>query len=313
MECKNICVSKNALNVLNAFSFVEIILVIAIVGILAMIVFAPFKTFPERQQYIVKLKQSYGEFNTALVKLTADSGCLGNLKCTGLVAAGTTDKVLGEAIIKYFRVAKDCSTMTDLGCMSSKVSTRYDGTTIRSDYDKSSYRFMTANGSVFSISNYGNNCSVNSSRINDLMTTPGNSGCSNDKNGDANGNGSGKNNGVDKNGSGNGNNSNANKSTTCIPAGTISVDTSMTQVCGSVYIDVNGALQGPNNFGRDIFAFWLTNGKGVTLYPMGGEDDDEIGWWKNPTTSTPKYCYPGQADGTWCTGRVMEESWQMRY
>ena len=87
----------------------------------------------------------------------------------------------------------------------------------------------------------------------------------------------------------------------------------MTQVCGSLYIDVNGPIKGPNNFGRDIFAFWITNGKGAMLYPMGGKDDNYIGWWKNPANGNPRYCYPSITGGAWCSGRILEENWQMNY
>jgi len=88
----------------------------------------------------------------------------------------------------------------------------------------------------------------------------------------------------------------------------------MTQVCGRVLVDVNGQ-KGPNYYGRDIFSFWLTNGKGAILYPGSGADDKYNGtnyWWNS---FTPPVCSnnTGRQMGNYCTGRVMEENWQMNY
>lgn len=106
----------------------------------------------------------------------------------------------------------------------------------------------------------------------------------------------------------------------CSAAGSSNQTTgNMNQVCARVYIDVNGPAKGPNNMGRDIFPFWVTNGKGAVLYPEGGSDDHYLGgkyWWKE---WTPNGCSTDGAvgstyrGGVYCSGRVMEESWQMNY
>ena len=87
----------------------------------------------------------------------------------------------------------------------------------------------------------------------------------------------------------------------------------MTKICGLIYIDVNGPKQ-PNVFGRDTFEFFITAGKGALLYPRGGADDGYHGnwvgdnWWKNGDR-----CNSTDKNGEYCTGRVMEEVWQMKY
>lgn len=88
----------------------------------------------------------------------------------------------------------------------------------------------------------------------------------------------------------------------------------MSQTCGLVDIDVNG-LKPPNVRGRDTFDFWITNGKGPLLYPRGGIDDywnNTNYWWKY---STPKRCSIGSTNksGIYCSGKVIEEGWQMNY
>lgn len=86
----------------------------------------------------------------------------------------------------------------------------------------------------------------------------------------------------------------------------------LSKICGAVRIDVNG-LKGPNNFGRDIFSFYITNLKGPALYPYGGSEMAAInGAWVN-SSKIPKHCINSEPDGTTCPGRVMEEGWQMNY
>lgn len=89
----------------------------------------------------------------------------------------------------------------------------------------------------------------------------------------------------------------------------------MQQMCGSLRLDVNGPQKGPNRMGRDIFVFYITNGKGPLLYPSGGVDDNSNLWWKTPGSGVPRYCpaTPIEANTNRCAGRVMEENWEMNY
>lgn len=87
----------------------------------------------------------------------------------------------------------------------------------------------------------------------------------------------------------------------------------MDQYCGQVIIDVNGPESKPNAFGRDIFIFYITNGKGALLYPNSGQDS--YIYWKDPDTGEQLYCGADETDkdGSYCAGRVFEEGWQMNY
>lgn len=88
------------------------------------------------------------------------------------------------------------------------------------------------------------------------------------------------------------------------------------QACGEIYVDTNGPLKGPNYMGVDTWNFWISNGIGATLYPMGGIDtkwSDEDWRWKDPATDAIIRCYPGDKIGWPCAGRVMDEGWQIRY
>lgn len=83
------------------------------------------------------------------------------------------------------------------------------------------------------------------------------------------------------------------------------------QACGTMEIDVNG-LKGPNNVGRDIFEFNITNGKGPALYPSGGSNDYDEGPWID-ASGVKQSCYDDTPLGWTCAGRIMEEGWQMKY
>lgn len=89
----------------------------------------------------------------------------------------------------------------------------------------------------------------------------------------------------------------------------------MTRYCGDVLVDVNGHNKGPNNFGRDIFRFYMINFKAAGLYPAGGMDDKQYStdnWWKD-ASGNHKKCHSGNTNGEFCLGRIIEEGWQMNY
>lgn len=85
----------------------------------------------------------------------------------------------------------------------------------------------------------------------------------------------------------------------------------LTQMCGNLSVDLNG-LNGPNYIGKDIFEFFITNGRGPSLYPLGGVDDKTDGSWKTAGGS-PQFCYSGMPNGYLCSGRIIEEGWQINY
>ena len=73
-----------------------------------------------------------------------------------------------------------------------------------------------------------------------------------------------------------------------------------------IIIDVNSE-KGPNQWGRDVFAFILS--QDGHLYPFGGKDYGIAlgGYWRNPGMKVP------YSPGMECAGRVIEEGWKMNY
>ena len=106
---------------------------------------------------------------------------------------------------------------------------------------------------------------------------------------------------------------------TCIPDS--SKIGKMKANCGNIWLDINGAKY-PNVVGRDVFLFWI--GQDGNLYPAGGPEVAKFACgttWQTcashwPTAGTAfDGCSPEVTDstGNGCSGRIMEDSWQMNY
>lgn len=90
--------------------------------------------------------------------------------------------------------------------------------------------------------------------------------------------------------------------------------------CGYIYIDANG-LKKPNSYGRDVFAFFITNKKTPSLYPQGGfyvsltntgtTTNGGSYYWNYQGTSNR--CSSSNKNGTYCAGRLIEKNWEMDY
>ncbi|MCK7521135.1 MAG: hypothetical protein MZV64_27325 [Ignavibacteriales bacterium] len=80
----------------------------------------------------------------------------------------------------------------------------------------------------------------------------------------------------------------------------------MKQYCGDLIVDINGPQKGPNYYGKDIFGFYITNGKGAFLYPFGGSDAFLWGfnatWHRNTSQKTDDLCSP-KSDNPAASGR----------
>lgn len=240
----------------QGFTLAEVLITLGIIGIVAAVTIPTLVSNYQNQQYVTSLKKVYAETNQALKQMSADNGCVDDLKCTGLFAAGTTDDTLGTELVKYFKVIKNCGTAADKGCFAANTFNNYDNSGGTYPYDSGSYyKFITANGMSFLVHSFA----------------PDGGGH------------------ID-----------------CGWSFSSGVTGNLNQMCGYLFVDVNG-LKGPNTMGRDTFQFYITNGKGALLYPLGGADAPTT-WWK-----AQNYCTPTNKDGGACAARIMEEGWNMYY
>jgi len=149
-----------------AFTLAEVLITLTIIGVVAAMTIPTLMKNVQNQQYVTSLKKAYTTTNQALQQMALDYGCSGDLKCTGLFAStGTSHLTLGTALVKYFKVTKDCTNQNNQGCLSDVTNYYYDGSytgasPANPDYDAlySAYKFITADGMSFYIFNYMNNC-----------------------------------------------------------------------------------------------------------------------------------------------------------
>lgn len=240
----------------KSFTLAEVLIAIAIIGVIAAITIPSLVREYQKMEYVTRLKKAYSLLNQQIQKMAADKDCKKDLECLGLFATGKTTQNLGDELVKYFKIYKNCGITPNQGCWATDTNENFDGSsTTTNNYDSGSdYKFITMDGMSFRVTNFAETATED---------------CEND-----------------------------------YSTGQLDY---MTQVCGELWIDLNGPHK-PNFKGKDIFGFWITNGKGALLYPQGGMDDAHIGWW-----STGNHCSPGERSGATCAGRIMENSWDIDY
>lgn len=242
----------------KAFTLAEVLVTLGIIGIVAALTIPTIFDSYQKTNYITELQKFYTTMTQALSQMATDNNCIGDLACTNVFS--TDDRAIGDALVKYYKVTKNCSLDSPGNCFPNKTAQNYDGSGATYNFSNH-YNFITADGMTVAVWGYGGqNCSDAWLGYNASYT----------------GNGP------------------------------------LSQICGMVVVDTNG-FKSPNAFGKDVFEFYIANGKGPMLYPKGGPDDGwgQInGYWKNLIQCSPGV---GRNDGTYCSGRIMDENWQMNY
>lgn len=241
----------------TAFTLAEILIVLGIVGVIAEMTIPTLMHNVEEQTTVIKLKESYSQFNQALLNLTEESNCVSDLMCTGVFDGtgnnNTDTQNIGDAITKYLKTSKNCRMSINEGCGSNVIITidKSDKTLdTANDSSGGLYRFIAMDGTSYIIMSHAN-CATNWSN---------------------------------------------------------NITGHMKQVCAQIWIDVNGPQKGPSVLGKDVFKFFITNGKGALLYPVGGIDDGAYLWWKSSNG-----CSLANPKGSQCAGRIIENGWKIDY
>ena len=145
----------------KAFTLAEVILTLGIIGIVAVYTIPPMVERAKNQAYSAQLKKFYTEFNEVLTRLTSEYGCVGDLSCTGLFSSTGSDAILGDAIVKYFKIYKNCDTAVAVDCFSANINSEYDGTSlVNFNPNADGYKFRIADGTSIYIKTAHNNCST---------------------------------------------------------------------------------------------------------------------------------------------------------
>ncbi|MCK7488699.1 MAG: type II secretion system GspH family protein [Bacillus subtilis] len=257
------------------FTLAELLITLTIIGIVATLTIPALQRAYEKQQIVTSLQTVVTTGNAALKKMAADKGCIDDLLCSGVFehsgrTAAEHTKDVGDELVKYFNVAKNCSNTTNMNCWAASYNYNFDGSgsnTTNINTSNIYYKFIATNGMAYFIH----------------LNSTCNNNWSNNKTGH------------------------------------------LRQNCGSLFVDINGPNKGPNYRGRDIFGFYISNGKGALLYPYGGSDAlylmfMKFSWNQETPQVTDDLCSPKSdnpaatgRDGSYCTGRIMEKSWRVDY
>lgn len=237
----------------KGFTLSEVLITLGVIGVVAALTIPTLTNNSQKTTYLAQLKKNYSQFSEALKLLSNDMGCPDDLKCTTLFTSDADNESLGTEISKYFKVIKNCGTVSGQGCLATNANTYYDGSGGEYNLDDGSggmlignYNFITADGASYSINNFANDC---------------------------------------------------------VSGGIF---------CGEITMDVNGPNKGPNNYGRDIFNFYISSGKGGLIYPIGGPNDTTSGWYSE-SGSADDQCKDDNRIGWLCAARIIKDGWQMNY
>lgn len=148
----------------SAFTLAEVLITLGVIGIVAALVIPVLENY-QKTQYVTALKKAYTTTNQALKQMSADYGCIDDLKCTGLFDSTTgSDSNFGDALIKYFKISKNCGIIGTVNeeCWPKQTNPYIDGTyPTNYNYNTYSYyKFTTADGMSFAIRNYKNDCNT---------------------------------------------------------------------------------------------------------------------------------------------------------
>ncbi|MFA7659540.1 MAG: type II secretion system protein [Candidatus Gastranaerophilaceae bacterium] len=132
-----------------AFTLAEVLITLGIIGVVAGLMIPGVIAESQKAGYVAGARKAYSLWNQALIQMAADGGCIGDLSC---FFDSADLKTMGDKIVKYFNVAKNCDTTTS-GCFPNTVANNFDGSDIHSGYDGTNnyYRFITADGMAIEI------------------------------------------------------------------------------------------------------------------------------------------------------------------
>lgn len=152
----------------KAFTLAEVLITLGIIGIVAAMTIPTLQNNNQKTQYVTGLKKAYTMFNQALIQMSTDMGCPGDLRCTGLFNSNYANptaaaQAFGDEIVKYIKTVKNCqtsATQTTYGCFATDTLMDFnEGTNDTMSYDDTYYyRFISADGMSFALQAATSNC-----------------------------------------------------------------------------------------------------------------------------------------------------------
>ncbi len=239
-----------------AFTLSEVLITLVIIGIIAALTVPTLLDRFHKDAMGIALSKAYSTINQTLLRMARENDVNGNFARTTLF--NSTDVVLGDELVKYIKVSKNCKMSS--GCFTTQMGTEFPSLSSK----------VSTSGVIGNHYSFVGNDSVS------YMVQSTGSGCIPSFNG----------------------------------ASSTMFSGQMKQICGLIWMDLNGFKE-PNTWGNDIFLFYITNGTNPMLYPAGGRDDSRMQWSSDGVT--PINCTKSNPNGYACSGRIVEQSWQVNY
>jgi len=237
----------------TGFTLAEVLITLGIIGVVAAMTIPTLMNKVTNDINVTLLEKNYSVLTSAFKQFATDSGCVGDLKCTGIFegSGNATGDAIGAAIVPYLKILKDCKRVTLQGCITSKTNLINNETSINLENYQDYYKIITIDGASI------------------MFGDPSDFNC------------------IDAYGDG-----------------------AFHEVCGQIYIDVNG-LKPPNRIGRDTFTFYITSSG--TLYSDG---TSQFYWANNKWTgsnASHQCSVSANSSGWGCGAQIMEQGWKMNY
>ncbi len=167
----------------KAFTLAEVLITLGIIGIVAAMIIPTLQNNSAKTQYITGVKKAYTVFNQALIQMSSDMGCVGDLRCTGLfnsnyANATAANQAFGTEMVKYIKTIKNCETsitQSTYGCFADETKDDFnEDSNSSASYDfLSIYRFISADGMSFALQANLGNCPSDFSGVGHLVQTCG--------------------------------------------------------------------------------------------------------------------------------------------
>lgn len=138
----------------SGFTLAEVLIAMTVIGIIAAMTIPTLVSNYQKEEYVVGLKKAYSIATQALLQMSDDAGCSGDLRCMNLF--GGTNEDIGDKLVDYFSVDKNCGVEMSNNdalreCFRSVIHTDYDSAPNVTANFANWYNFITADGVAYSI------------------------------------------------------------------------------------------------------------------------------------------------------------------
>lgn len=144
----------------KAFTLAEVLITLLIIGIIAAAVIPTLIDHFHKDMMAISLRKCYSTINQTLLAMTAEYDVNGDMNATGFFNG--TDTLLGDNLVKYIKISKNCKTAT--GCFPPFMGDSFPPHTPKvasSSITGTHYSFITNDNMSYMVQPTGSGCIAN--------------------------------------------------------------------------------------------------------------------------------------------------------